>query len=110
MKRVFIEFPAFSRLVKEKQFSDSQLLRLQLDILAGGGNAIQGTGGIKKIRCNAKGKGKSGGWRVLFADYDSLGLTFLIWAYPKSRQANLTDGQKKAIRQLKLQLDEEVER
>ena len=110
MKRTFMEFPAFSRLVKAGKISDNQVRLLQLDIMAGGGSAIEGTGGIKKIRCGTKGGGKSGGWRVLFADYVDCRLTFLIWAFPKGGQDSLTGAQKKIIRQIKRDIDREVKR
>ena len=108
MKRTFIEFPAFSRLVSSKQFSDEQVQQVQEDIINGLGAPLQGTGGVKKIRCDAPGRGKSGGWRVLYADYDKLGLTFLIWAFPKGRRTSLTDAQKKIIRGIKQRIDKEV--
>ena len=58
----------------------------------------------------SKGGGKSGGWRVLFADYIDCGLTFLIWAFPKGGQDSLTGAQKKIIRQIKRDIDREVKR
>ncbi len=53
MKRTFIEFPAFSRLVSSKQLSDKQVQQVQEDIINGLGAPLQGTGGVKKIRCDA---------------------------------------------------------
>jgi hypothetical protein len=108
MRRKFIELPAFTRLVSGKEISDEQVASLQEGILNGGGKMIIGTGGIRKIRCEVEGKGKSGGWRVLFADYDREEVTVLIWAFPKNQQADLTESQKKVIRGLKVQLDEEI--
>jgi hypothetical protein len=108
MRRVFIELPAFTRLVAGGGMSDAQVARLQESILNGGGELMVGTGGVKKIRCEGEHKGKSGGWRVLFADYGPQGVTVLIWAFPKNQQANLTASQKKVIRGLKVLLDEEI--
>lgn len=108
MRRTFIELPAFTRLVCGKEISDAQVASLQESILNGGGKTISGTGGVRKIRCEYEHKGKSGGWRVLFADYDKEEVTVLVWAYPKNQQANLTESQKKVIRGLKAQLDREI--
>jgi hypothetical protein len=108
MRRTFIELPAFTRLVAAREIGDAQVSVLQEDILNGGGATMSGTGGVKKIRCQDRGKGKSGGWRVLFADYEREEVTVLIWAYPKNRQANLTESQKKVVRGLKAQLDNEI--
>ena len=108
MKRTFKEFPAFSRLVQDGEISDAQVARVQADIMSGGGRTMAGTGGVKKIRCEARTKGKSGGWRVFFADYGDQEVTFLIWAFPKSRQAALSATQRKAIRSLKQELDAEM--
>jgi hypothetical protein len=109
MRRTFVELPAFTRLVSAREISDVQVAAIQDGIQSGGGTTIGDTGGVRKIRCAEEAKGKSGGWRALFADYDRYGVTVLIWAFPKDRQANLTAGQRKVIRGLKRMLDEEVE-
>ena len=108
MRRVFMELPAFTRLVAGKGISDRQVAGIQEGILNGGGKTMSGTGGVKKIRCAGEGRGKSGGWRVLFADYDQYEVTVLIWAFPKNEQAELTQSQKKVVRALKAQLDKEI--
>lgn len=109
MKRTFREFPAFTRLVRSGQISDAQVAAVQHDIMSAGGVPIPGTGGVRTIRCAADEGGKRGGWRVLFADYRRHGLTFLIWAYPKTMRTRLTKAQQKAIAGLKRQIAREVE-
>ena len=109
MKRTFKEFPAFSSLVRSGQISDEQVRQTQEDIMAGGGDAIPGTGGVRKIRCRGHEGGKRGGWRILFADYERFGLAFLIWAFPKGGKATLTAAEKNVIRKLKRDIDREVE-
>jgi mRNA-degrading endonuclease RelE of RelBE toxin-antitoxin system len=108
MRRVFMELPAFTRLVVGKEMSDRQVAGIQDGILNGGGKTISRTGGVKKIRYEGEGRGKSGGWRVLFADYDQYEVTVLIWAFPKNEQAELTESQKKTVRALKAELDREI--
>ncbi len=109
MRRIFVELPAFTRLVSSKALSDEQLARVQEDIASIGGATIAGTGGIRRIRCEDSNKGKRGGWRVLFADYERVGVTVLIWAFPKNRQTDLTAAQRGVIRRRKAQLDEEIQ-
>jgi len=108
MRRTFVELPAFTSLVSGNELSESQVAAVQEDILYGGGKAISGTGGVRKIRCEDVQKGKSGGWRVLFADYAHEGVTVLIWAFPKNKQANLTGQQRKVVRDIKARLDAEI--
>jgi hypothetical protein len=103
-----MELPAFTRLVVGKEISERQVVAIQEGILNGGGKTMSGTGGVKKIRCEGEGRGKSGGWRVLFADYDQYEVTVLIWAFPKNEQAELTEPQKKVVRSLKAELDREI--
>jgi hypothetical protein len=69
---------------------------------------MAGTGGLKKMRCAAPGRGKSGGWRVLFADYPHLAKTILITAFPKSSKTDVSPSEKAALRDLKRELDETV--
>ncbi len=107
-ERTFIELPAFTRLVAHGDLSDEQVVEIQDGILNGGGKTESGTGGVRKIRCGGSATGKSGGWRVLFADYDQYDVTVLIWAFPKNKQAALTGLQRKVIKDVKVRLDEEI--
>jgi|SRR3989339_1361932 len=70
---------------------------------------IQGTGGARKIRWAAKGKGKSGGIRVLYLYRTQQGDIFFLLAFAKSDQDNLTTEQKKLIKKLIENLKSEIE-
>jgi hypothetical protein len=64
------------------------------------GSVIEGTGGLRKLRFGAKGRGKRGGARVLYyygGDHMPL---FLIAIYPKSVKENISAAEKKAIKKL----------
>ena len=62
------------------------------------GAVIQGTGGARKMRIQLEGRGKSGGGRVIYLDVFEKEKLYLLFAYPKNIQENLTSEQKKAIK------------
>jgi hypothetical protein len=108
VKRTFKELPAFTSLVKSGKISDELLKDLQSDIMLLGGDTIPGTGGLVKIRLPGSGRGKSGGLRVIYADYMAQGVTVLIVAYFKNMKVNLSGEEKKALRALKFSLDKHI--
>ena len=61
------------------------------------GDVIEGTGGARKMRIQLSGRGKSGGGRVIYVDIFEQKNLYLLFAYPKNVQENLTADQKKAI-------------
>lgn len=69
------------------------------------GDIIQGTGGARKIRVAAKGRGKRGGARVIYYYATSAGRLFLLLAYPKSDADSLSDAGKKALKTLIAELE-----
>jgi hypothetical protein len=54
------------------------------------GDEIPGTGGVRKVRFAAKGKGKSGGVRVIYYFFDEDIPLYAILLYGKNEQVNLT--------------------
>mgnify|MGYP000705380896 CR=1 FL=1 len=68
------------------------------------GDRIPGTGGIRKIRWHGSGHGKRGGVRVIYYFYNERHPIYLLFAYPKNVQVNLTEAEKKAFSQLTGQL------
>ena len=108
MIRVFIQTLGFSRRVAGRM-DDDQLRRLESDIQKGGGAVMPGTGGFRKIRCPGRGRGKSGGWRVIFADYPQFGVTVLVAAYEKSWKLDVTPAERNALRQIRVIVDREME-
>jgi hypothetical protein len=57
------------------------------------GDLIVGSGGCRKVRVAGRGKGKSGGYRVVTCYAGERFPAFLLWALSKGRSANLTDAQ-----------------
>jgi hypothetical protein len=57
------------------------------------GKLIKNSGGIRKFRWGLGHKGKSGGLRVIYYWLLSKDQIYMLYAYPKSEQENLTDEQ-----------------
>lgn len=73
------------------------------------GDAIQGTGGLRKIRIpmENKGKGKRGGARVVYVDVELKESIYFINVYSKDEKADLTPDEKKAFKAIIKFLKEE---
>ena len=61
------------------------------------GDVIVGTGGIRKLRWKAKGKGKSGGVRVIYYTYDEVQPIFALLIYGKNEADDLTADEKRTL-------------
>ena len=82
--------------------SDEDLPLLEIELLKNprAGDVIEGTGGARKLRIQLEGRGKSGGARVIYLDVYEKEHLYLLFAYPKNIQENLSADQKKAIAKL----------
>lgn len=111
MTRTFIEVPIFTKKWKELGFTDENLRELQKVLLDDPktGDAIQGTGGLRKIRIpmENKGKGKRGGARVVYVDVELKESIYFINVYSKDEKADLTPDEKKAFKAIIKFLKEE---
>ena len=83
-------------LLTDESYSELQKT-LMIDPKAG--DMIRHSRGLRKIRWKFSGKGKSGGIRVIYylVCEDEI---FLLYAYPKNKQENITDSQAKILRNL----------
>lgn len=61
------------------------------------GDEIVGTGGVRKVRFAAKGKGKSGGVRVIYYFHDRDMPIYALLIYGKNERADLTAEQRQAV-------------
>ncbi len=71
------------------------------------GSVQGGAGGVRKMRVPLGNRGRSGGARVVYLYIKVRERVYLILAFSKNVQANLTDEQKKRIRNLVARLKEE---
>ncbi len=100
MTRKFIYTAPFRRCWRAMGLGDNELLTLEQALLADPqlGDVIEGTGGARKMRIQLEGRGKRGGGRVIYLDVFEQENLYLLFAYPKNVQEDLTPDQKKAIR------------
>ena len=69
-----------------------------------GGAEIKGTGGIRKLRFKADGKGKSGGVRVIYYFYNETFPIYALTVYGKKEKADLSASEKKVLTALAAKL------
>ena len=110
IKRTFIEVPLFTKRWKEIGLSDEDLLALQIMLLKNpeSGPVMEGTGGIRKVRFALENRGKSGSVRVCYTDFAEYEVTYLITAFTKNEQTNLSDEEKNVLKKLVKALKEET--
>jgi hypothetical protein len=64
------------------------------------GDVIPGSGGVRKLRWAAKGKGKRGGSRIIYVYIVVAASIYLLRCYAKSVKTDLTADEKKELRQI----------
>ncbi|PSJ46927.1 type II toxin-antitoxin system RelE/ParE family toxin [Zobellella taiwanensis] len=96
---IFIETPIFTADVKEL-LPDDEYRALQEHLASNpqAGPVIQDTGGLRKVRWSAQGKGKRGGVRVIYYHLSADSQIRMIFIYKKGIQDDLTPEQKKVLR------------
>ena len=94
----------FTKLVKQ-YLSDDSYAELQAELIANPekGAVIRGSGGVRKIRWAAEGRGKSGGFRVIYFVRNVHGIIWMLTIYPKNVRDSIAGHMLKKIR-------EEIER
>jgi hypothetical protein len=103
---VFVELTPFIAF-RTEQWSDEDLRGLQNFLLAtpDAGDVIPGSSGLRKLRWAVKGRGKRGGARVIYYRHVPKEHIYLIYAYVKSAQSDLTQEQIKTLAQLMKDID-----
>jgi hypothetical protein len=97
----FVETPVFTSLIK-RLLDDDTYRKLQVALLLRPeqGPIIKDSGGIRKIRWALPGKGRSGGIRVIYYWAADDSTIYLLYAYSKKDQGDLTRAQIRVLRQL----------
>ena len=97
---VFYETDVFTARIVEF-IDDESYAALQAVLVADpeAGDLIPRTGGLRKIRWMGSGRGKRGGIRVIYylVRFDEI---FMLYAYPKNRESDLSPRHLKMLREL----------
>lgn len=104
MKRTFVLAPLFENALKGRKKADEILSGIEGEILKNPkcGDLVQGTGGVRKFRSEdaERGKGKRGGFRILYLDIPHVERTHLLFLYDKGEADDLSAEGKKIIKAL----------
>lgn len=96
--QTIVELPEFLRR-SAKLLSASERLSV-INYLAShpaSGDIMQGTGGVRKLRWSAHGKGKSGGVRIIYYFHNESMPLFLLTLFGKGEKANLSKAQRNEL-------------
>ena len=87
----FIESKLFTRLVQD-YLSDEEYQQLQTLLIEQpeAGNVVPGSGGVRKLRWKAPGRGKRGGYRVIYFLKPADDVVWLLTMYPKNVKDNIS--------------------
>jgi hypothetical protein len=85
--------------------SDEQLRELQLALIANpnAGDVIPGTGGVRKLRWKAPGRGKRGGYRIIYFAKLAEGHIWMLTMYAKNVAENIPAY---VLRQIRKEIDD----
>jgi hypothetical protein len=86
----FIETKLFTRLVDD-YLSDDEYRELQKALIddPNAGDVVPGSGGVRKLRWRAAGRGKRGGYRVIYFAKVAQGVIWMLTIYPKNVAENI---------------------
>jgi hypothetical protein len=100
----FVETKLFTRLVQE-YLSESEYVELQgyLSEHPSAGDIIPGSGGVRKLRWCATGRGKRAGFRVLYYARLAQGKIWMLTMYPKNVMENIPTH---LLRQIRKEIDD----
>jgi mRNA-degrading endonuclease RelE of RelBE toxin-antitoxin system len=96
---VFVETPIFTRRISACM-DDDDYARLQSFLAEHpeAGKIIQGSGGMRKLRWAGSGRGKRGGFRIIYFWWVARERISMLMVYPKSEQDDLAPDQLKLLK------------
>ncbi len=98
---IFIETSVFTRHL-EKLMSDDEYRLLQKELVTNPdkGDLIRHSGGLRKLRWAAVGRGKRGGLRIIYYWVVTEHQIYMLYIYPKSKQEDLTYTQLQTLKRI----------
>jgi mRNA-degrading endonuclease RelE of RelBE toxin-antitoxin system len=104
---IFIESRLFER-IRDRYLDDDQYRLLQAALMERpeSGDLIRGSGGIRKVRWSERGKGKSGGLRVIYYLITRREHLLFLTVYRKSEMSDLSPAEIRRLRDLIKSLEE----
>jgi hypothetical protein len=92
----------FDRSLKKLGATAGDLEKLEAQIAANptGGDVIQGLSGARKARFPMAGRGKSGGGRAIYVLVVKADIAYLLLAYSKKDQGDLSVAQRRTLAEL----------
>ena len=101
----FIETRLFSRLVQE-YLADEDYAALQQELIQNPeiGSVVRGSGGVRKLRWAAPGRGKRGGYRIIYFVRRPKGVIWMLTMYPKNVADNIPGH---VLRQIREEIDDD---
>jgi hypothetical protein len=104
----FVETSVFTRQITDLLTDDAYaIFQKQLSASPDKGDLLVGCGGVRKVRMAAKGKGTSGGARVLYLHLPNRHLIYLLYLFTKGQAENISANGKKSVRQIAEQIKKE---
>lgn len=102
-----IETPTFTRQITTL-LPDESYRRIHTELATNpqAGEVIPGGGGIRKYRIALPGTGKRGGGRLIYYWRNEAGVIFMLLAYAKGRQENLSQEELAELRKLAKELND----
>ena len=95
---IFIETSIFTKEIQHLLPDDNyRMLQTVLMLRPDAGNLIRGSGGLRKIRWSLPGTGKRGALRIIYY-WNTPDSIFMLFAYKKTEQEDLTVEQLKLLR------------
>ncbi|MGI8782603.1 MAG: hypothetical protein ACR2L2_02995 [Acidobacteriota bacterium] len=97
----FVETPIFTKVI-ERLIDDEEYRGLQIALMLRPeqGQVIRGTGGLRKVRWARPGGGKRGGLRIIYYWAPAGTALYMLYAYSKKEQGDLTAAQARVLGQL----------
>lgn len=96
---LLVRTKSFAKAIDRMKVTDVELDALETEIATNpqAGDVIKGLGGVRKIRFATGGKGKRGGGRCVYLVLAIEDTIYLLLAYGKSKQTDLSPQQRKDI-------------